>query len=60
VEEIADCIARLWADDRLCAELVEKGKKRAADWGQKQFNERLREIITKITDDDYRVDSTLK
>ena len=50
VEEIADCIRRLWIDDKLCAELAERGKRRALNWGQKQFNERLREIVTEITD----------
>lgn len=45
VEEIAGCMERLWTDDELCAELVEKGKKRAEKWGQKQFNERFGEII---------------
>lgn len=52
VEEIADCIRRLWTDDALCAALVENGKKRTAAWGQKEFNERLREIVTRITDGD--------
>ena len=50
VEEIADCILRLWTDDRLCAGLAERGKKRAAAWGEKEFNERLREIVTQLTD----------
>jgi glycosyltransferase involved in cell wall biosynthesis len=49
VAEIADCIRKLWADDRLCAELAEKGKRRAASWGWQQFNGRLMEIIVKIT-----------
>lgn len=48
VEEIADCIRRLWINDRLCAELAEKGMNRGANWGQKQFNKRLREIVTSI------------
>jgi glycosyltransferase involved in cell wall biosynthesis len=50
MEEIADCIRRLWTDDRLCAELSEKGKKRAASWGQEQFNERFREIVDKAVE----------
>lgn len=48
-EEIADCIRRLWTDDRLCAELSAKGEARAAIWGQKQFNERLCEIVDRLT-----------
>ena len=43
--EIVDCIRRLWTDDQLCAELSERGKKRAESWGPRQFNERLREIV---------------
>jgi glycosyltransferase involved in cell wall biosynthesis len=45
VEEIASCIKRLWIDDDLCARLVRRGKQKAAAWGQKQFNERFRDII---------------
>ncbi|RPI35991.1 MAG: glycosyltransferase family 1 protein [Nitrospiraceae bacterium] len=52
VDEIADCIRKLWTDDRLCADLAEKGKRRAADWGQQQFNVRLMEIINKMTGED--------
>jgi glycosyltransferase involved in cell wall biosynthesis len=52
VDEIADCIRRLWTDDRLCAELVERGKRRSASWGQQQFNTRLREIIDTVTAED--------
>jgi glycosyltransferase involved in cell wall biosynthesis len=48
VEEIAECIKRLWFDDGLCAALVKKGKEKAAKWGQQQFNDRLREIIEQI------------
>lgn len=47
-EKIADCIRRLWIDDALCAKLAEKGKTRAAGWGQTQFNDRLREIVEQI------------
>ena len=49
VDEIASSIRRLWTDDKLCAELSEKGSKKAAQWGQKQFNERLRGIIAGLT-----------
>lgn len=48
VEEIADCIRRLWTDDQLCARLVQKGKARAAQWGQPQYSARLREIIEEV------------
>lgn len=45
---IADCMYRLWTDDRLCAELTEKGTIRASNWGQKQYNERLLHIIDQV------------
>jgi glycosyltransferase involved in cell wall biosynthesis len=46
--EIADCIYRLWTDDRLCAELTEKGKVRASKWGQKQYNKRFVQIVDQV------------
>jgi glycosyltransferase involved in cell wall biosynthesis len=54
VDDIADCIRKLWTEDRLCAELAEKGKRRAASWGQQQFNERLAEIVSLIVSEDGR------
>jgi glycosyltransferase involved in cell wall biosynthesis len=46
--EIAECIYRLWTDDRLCTELTEKGRIRASKWGQKQYNDRLMQIIDHV------------
>ncbi len=48
IDEIADCIKRLWLDDKLCATLAERGKQRAAAWGQEQFDRRLKDIIEQI------------
>ncbi len=48
VEDIAECIKRLWTDDDLCTTLVSRGRKRAAAWGQQQFNERLKSIIERV------------
>jgi len=48
VQGIAECIRRLWTDDRLCADLVLKGKERAASWGQQHFNARLHTIIEAV------------
>jgi glycosyltransferase involved in cell wall biosynthesis len=45
VPEIAQAIKSLWVDDRLCAALVEKGKRKHSAWNQQQFDERVREII---------------
>lgn len=49
VPEMADCVRRLWTDDRLCLDLSEKGRERAANWGQQQFNERVLEIVAGVT-----------
>lgn len=49
VEELAGCIRRIWSDDLLCAELVQKGRERSAAWGPEQFACRLREIIDAVT-----------
>ena len=49
VDEIHDCLLRLWTDDDLCKELAAKGREHAARWGQPQFRERLREIIDELT-----------
>lgn len=48
VDEIADCIRRLWTDDELCANMAESGKQRMAAWGQREFNARLAEIIDRV------------
>lgn len=48
VPEIADCIDRLWTDDQLCEELAQKGRARAAAWGQLEFNGRLQQIIDQV------------
>lgn len=49
VEEMADCMRRLWTDDALCADLKQKSTVRAASWGQKQFNQRLAEVVSRLT-----------
>jgi glycosyltransferase involved in cell wall biosynthesis len=48
VAEIADCIRRLWLDDALCAELAQRGRKRAQAWGARQFNARLLDIVEEV------------
>jgi glycosyltransferase involved in cell wall biosynthesis len=49
VEEIHDCLVRLWRDDSLCAMLVAQGKARARAWGPEQFAARFAEIIGWLT-----------
>ena len=48
IEEITESIRRLWTDDTLCAELIERGKRQAEVWGQHEFNERLCAIIEHV------------
>lgn len=49
VDEIADCIRRLWIDDRLCCRLAAEAKELVAAWGQTEFNNRLHQIIDEVT-----------
>jgi glycosyltransferase involved in cell wall biosynthesis len=46
--EIAQAIKRLWTDDELCSDLARRGRQKNAEWGQKEFNERLQAIIENI------------
>ncbi len=48
VEEIENCMERLWLDDELCQSLIEKGKEKVDSWGQRQFNAEFGRIL-----DDY-------
>lgn len=48
VSEIAEAILRLATEDELRQKLTEAGKKRAALWGQTQFNNRLLKILEAI------------
>ena len=41
VDEIFECLIRLWVDDAVCAQLAERGRERAASWGPTQFHDRL-------------------
>lgn len=45
VEEIKECMEKLWMDDTLCEGLAKKGRKHAQQWGQKQFADKLSEIL---------------
>ncbi|MGB9081173.1 MAG: glycosyltransferase family 1 protein, partial [Desulfuromonadaceae bacterium] len=48
VEEISAVIARLWNDDRLCAEMSTRGIEKSREWTQVHFNKRLESIISRI------------
>lgn len=45
VEEMANAIFRLATEEKLRQQLIEKGKKQMALWGQVQFNRRLLQIV---------------
>lgn len=47
-EEIAGCTERLWLDDRLCAELVERGKERIEGWTQRHFNQKFEMVLEQV------------
>ncbi len=49
VEEIHDCLVRLWRDDSLCADLAGKGRERSRAWGPEQFAARFADIIVRLT-----------
>lgn len=47
--EIASCILRLWNDDRLCEELKVRGRRKAASWGEREFQEAVNKIVRDVT-----------
>ena len=46
--EIAACIRKMWCDDDLRQEMIQKGYDRINRWTRKEFGERLRRIMEKI------------
>lgn len=48
VQQMADCMRRLWREDDLCSELSKKGQIKASSWAQSHFNECLIKIISKM------------
>ena len=49
VDEIYECMVRLWTDDQLCATLAERGRQHAREWGRPQFRDRLLEVVEALT-----------
>ena len=45
ISEIADCMKKLWSDDKLRQILIRKGYQWSAQWGPEQFAARVREIL---------------
>lgn len=48
-KQIAEAMHRLATDDGLCEKLKNAGLRRTQEWGQEQFNIRIREIIDFVT-----------
>jgi len=48
VDEIASTMERLWTDDALCSQLIERGHEHARNWGPVQFSARLGKIIETV------------
>lgn len=48
IEEIADCMEKLWIDDELCAELISNGEIQRKKWGLEQFQGKLERIIDSV------------
>lgn len=47
-EEMAECIKKMWCDDHLRQQMIQKGYKRMGRWTQENFCEKLGRIINKI------------
>lgn len=45
VEEIQDCMLKLWENDSLCKELIEKGRAHHESWQFQHFVKRLEDIL---------------
>lgn len=50
VQEMATTIRSLWLDDELCRVLAARGIERSLLWNQKDFNNRLQNIMSSILD----------
>lgn len=53
VEEIAECIEKLWTDEPLCEHLIKKGKERSALWGRERYSQTLARYINELGEDQY-------
>jgi glycosyltransferase involved in cell wall biosynthesis len=48
LKELETVLSRLWSDDGLCEDLVQKGFEQLGRWGQSQFNEKFLEILREL------------
>lgn len=47
-EEMAECIRKMWQNEGLRQEMIRKGLERSLKWTSKEFESRIRNIITKL------------
>lgn len=50
-DEMAEVMTRLWVDDRLCAELAERGTRHAARWNVAALSRQLGEMLPRLAHD---------
>lgn len=48
VNEISQCIFRLWTDDQLCQKLIRRGRQKTADWNISAFSKAFQDILQKV------------
>lgn len=48
-EEMAECIYRVWMDERFRQELIVRGYRRMEKWNREKFEQRLIKIVEKET-----------
>lgn len=47
-EEIAECIKKMWCNEKLRQEMISRGYKRAEKWTEREFGRKLQRIIDKV------------
>lgn len=51
-EEIADCIKRLWTDEKLREQMIKKGYRRVQSWTGEDFKNRVLKVVDKCCGED--------
>ncbi len=49
-EEIADCIEKMWTDEKLRAKMIAEGYRQIHKWTEKDFRNRLLKVIERLLD----------
>lgn len=47
-EEIAECIRKLWCDEAMRRDMIQKGYRRIKRWTVKEFGQKLQKVIEKV------------